>query len=272
MEGYSGHPLDGPRTKVDRAVEHLNALGKEWEAFLKTDPYQLVIEFDSDACCHAAVLRVNSFPPLKVGAIVGDLAHNLRSALDHVAWRLARLDHSAEELMKPRVRNRIYFPITTSPENLRSHSIAPYVRDAAKTVIEALQPYHGANGLERHPLSRINRLANADKHRILHTAFGALDMTGVRFTPAAIDIDRLLEGVTVDLLVGHGDSVEDGTKVAHIRFPGPPDTQTTKVHVSRQPRTQVLIADAPHVLSEIDLGDLCAHAGYVIAQVEPFFT
>jgi hypothetical protein len=113
-------------------------------------------------------------------------------------------------------------------------------------------------------------LSNTDKHRVLHTTLGMFDLSEVGFTPAAVDVAQLLDDLSITRLVGEGESLHDGTKVAEIRFPHPTDPHATKVDVSRQPRPQILVTDTPYVLSEFDLGDLCRHTGFVISQFDRF--
>lgn len=83
---------DGIRAKLDRAREHLNVLDDLIGAYFKTHPYRIVgEEARRDGYWYFAVyLEVTTYPPDEIwGPIIGDTVHNLRSALDHIAWRLA---------------------------------------------------------------------------------------------------------------------------------------------------------------------------------------
>lgn len=74
---------------------------------------QLTCRFEKDA--HYAYLD-GTPPPLYLGLILGEMVHNLRSALDQLAWQLA-LSHVGEAtLSDPRIGNLIVFPITAYRE------------------------------------------------------------------------------------------------------------------------------------------------------------
>src|SRR5438105_3915504 len=83
------HPLDGPRLKVRRAEQDLDLLGKEIEAFRLTNQYQIIpAEFNPQSKQIVYRARVPRYPPLEWGLDIGDIAHNLRSALDGLVHHL----------------------------------------------------------------------------------------------------------------------------------------------------------------------------------------
>lgn len=270
---YRRHPLDGPRLKAERALEHLEALDAEWAAFrAEREPHSIEAQFDAKARCHVAVLRVHRDPPPRLSLIFGDLIHNLRSALDHIAWSVARLDHPGEELMKSGTRKKILFPITQAPKEFAAHSLIPFISEQAKTIFEGTQPYNGPIEAERHPLASLNRLSNADKHRLLTPVIGAVDITSVRYRPAAVDVERLLQGgITFEQIIRHGDPVEDGTKVAYLRFPGDSDPHRTKMDVQGTPHTDIVFADRTFVVGIGDLRDLIISVRMITSAFEPLF-
>jgi hypothetical protein len=111
----------------------------------------------------SSVLR--SMPALRLTA--GDAVHNLRCALDHLAWAIV----SAYKEPDP----RLYFPIDVELESLKRHrglieiqSVAP---DIAELIVNEIKPYGAGN-----PFVKLNQLDRADKHRILlvHRATGSV--------------------------------------------------------------------------------------------------
>ena len=91
--------LDGPRAKVKRAKSQLITLQASFERHFKLYPYSVIVaEFDEKAGHYH--LRIQggspSFPD-EWGVLIGEIAHNLRSALDLLAWQLAT-DRTAELL------------------------------------------------------------------------------------------------------------------------------------------------------------------------------
>src|SRR5438132_4480841 len=90
----TNHPLEGSRLKWERAKQHLEALDAEIGPWPRRKPYR--VRPESNAEKTEAILRVDllDVPPLEWGVVVGDIVHNWRSALDHLAWQLASLSSS----------------------------------------------------------------------------------------------------------------------------------------------------------------------------------
>ena len=164
------HPLDGAWLKTARAREHLKALQAELRV-LEVNAYRVVGEYegeDSRYVLRFDVLDEGRMIPQRLGLMVGDAVHNLRTALDHLAWQLA--------LIGTGPGRRTQFPIFEDAgefgrqEDALLHGIAE--RDRA--VIRDLQPYQIRvptslyRDLEQQRmLMLIGRLDNVDKHSII---------------------------------------------------------------------------------------------------------
>jgi hypothetical protein len=112
-----------------------------------------------------------------LGAIVGDVLHNLRSALDSIAWETCQRSGVSPEREKD-----VYFPIGTNPTAwpALAGSQLPTVDERHVEVFRQLQPwFHDqmardfgidvpASSAVRHPLYRLHELARTDRHRIPH--------------------------------------------------------------------------------------------------------
>jgi hypothetical protein len=85
----------------------------------------------------------------------GDMIHNLRSALDHLAWQLAHWERTIPDSM-------CCFPIAASLSEYESKKIRHVagMSPEAKKAIDDLRPYKGGN----EPLWRIHYLDIVDKH------------------------------------------------------------------------------------------------------------
>lgn len=92
--------LDGVRLKMARADEHLDALQNELAEFLSREPYS-VFTVETDDGDKVWRLRVNEDPPLRWSAILGDAVHNLRAALDLIAWELVRANGKRPQDQRP---------------------------------------------------------------------------------------------------------------------------------------------------------------------------
>jgi hypothetical protein len=172
------HPLDGPRVKVERAKSQIVTLQACLQGFFKRYPYRVVVaEFDRKAGCYS--LRVESTPPAfpnEWGVFIGEIAHNLRSALDGLAWQLALLETGVPY-------GRTAFPIYLVGHTRRKTDAGtPFPsfwdkRDEVRelksvprslwTRIEAFQPYKRGNGGRHSPLFLLHKLNNTDKHRLI---------------------------------------------------------------------------------------------------------
>ena len=153
----ASHPLDGPRGKLVRAVQQAALLQAHCETYAAAHPYHLTCRFEKDA--HYAYLD-GTPPPLYLGLILGETIHNLRSALDQLAWQLA-ISHAGEAtLSDPRIGNLIVFPITDTPERFRNHKAAPYFDQQALQLIESRQPYQNAESHLVNPLAIVREWSN----------------------------------------------------------------------------------------------------------------
>lgn len=182
------HPLDGPRAKVKRAKAQLIALQEDSQRFFAKNPLIAVTQFDKKAGNYA--IRVKECPsglPEQWSVIVGEIAHDLRSALDLLAWQLALLQpatpydwtafpiHSIGRSRRKKTRS-FWGKQEKGPPCLESIHRRYWAR------IEAFQPYKGGHGYLRSPLFLLHELNNADKHRliqILSASVGSYQITGL---------------------------------------------------------------------------------------------
>lgn len=164
--------------KVARAADDLNALNAKIKSFIEGDFHRIIqpatetLHMDGEW----NTIRWNglSDPDPMWGVDLGGIVHNLRSALDHLAWNLVTVGSS-----KP--SKDTVFPICQSEvdwnEAVRQRrrsddrpSPIPGLFPAALAIVEDAQPYKAGRKAERHPLMRLLRLSNIDKHRNLHLA------------------------------------------------------------------------------------------------------
>lgn len=175
------HPLDGPRAKVERAVNHIQSLQDDWLAFfgLEENTYRIVVA-ERDQKTGNYSLRVQDAPasfPDSWGVIIGEIAHDLRSALDGLVWQLALLDNldpyrftafpiCRVGLGKRRRKGGGWHRPFWTTKNTLLHLLNT-VDKKFWTSIAGFQPYKGGNGGRFSPLFLLEELNNADKHRLL---------------------------------------------------------------------------------------------------------
>jgi hypothetical protein len=187
------HRLDGPRAKIERADRQTKTLHVYTKGFFRRHPYGVVkAEFDKKAGRYS--LRVSSVPPAfpdRWGVLIGEIAHNLRSALDGLAWQLALLKTD-------RPYERTAFPIYKvghTKRRGRGSNLVPsfwgkgdglrLMQDIPKrfwTRIESFQPYKRGNRGRHSPLFLLEELNNTDKHRLITlvaTIVGGMEVSGL---------------------------------------------------------------------------------------------
>jgi hypothetical protein len=179
------HPLDGPREKVSRARFQIITLQHKIEAFFRDNLYEVgITEYDPKTDHY--ILRIKAGPeslPPVWGAVIGEIAHDLRSALDGLAWQLA-LNNPL--VCKP--YDRTAFPIYLvgrTIENVAHFHGNSRRRDGLDIIqsidpkhlrhIESFQPYKRGNGNKSSPLFLLQELNNTDKHRLITVLFPAAD-------------------------------------------------------------------------------------------------
>jgi hypothetical protein len=168
--------------KLDRAQEHLLSIDSEIASYLDREPYKLIRNVQpSDQKLVLIEFHVITEPDERIGVIVGDCLHNLRSALDHLACYLVTKN-------KGMITKKTQFPIldVRPTDKKTGQPLRPKidggVADNVLTVIDLLQPYQNKRDAHRHPLWLLSELSNADKHRLLHVAIACLGNPKFRIT------------------------------------------------------------------------------------------
>lgn len=152
--------LYGPTLKLERAYHHISDLAARSDAFLAQRPFVLWERHERKANRKTLFVKQGKPIPPVFPLIVGDAVHNLRAALDHTLFMIAK-DRSP----KP---HRIQFPFAKddAPGTLRNSIKEGQVEFAGKKVveaIEALRPHPSGNG----GLYGVHFLDIQDKHQVL---------------------------------------------------------------------------------------------------------
>jgi len=210
------HPLDGCNAKLDRAHEHLDTLTAAYREYLDSKPYVADQEARPDDDEIRFIGRVVVPPPLRLGTILGDLIHNLRSALDHIAWQLV------VHIGKTPTRDN-QFPICTDKDDwgkTSARSLAR-VRKAHLDLIETFQPFHSPIP-DRAPLARLHRLWNQDKHQVVTTVLAATrDPSDATFITRPIGLDKFKAVQDIEKMVsadGYYGTPLDGHLLARLKI------------------------------------------------------
>lgn len=162
------HPLASAYLKLQRGQEHFASLRTALVMFRDSQRDRVSVEVDPGTGEKSwTVSELIDEPPPIISLIIGDVVHNARSALDHLANALVESSGS-------RPTTRTQFPISESPKKFhaRAGEQTKGMSPGIVRVVELSQPYKRTTRptAERHPLHLLHTLDIADKHRQLHTA------------------------------------------------------------------------------------------------------
>lgn len=144
--------------KAQRAKRHIADFDTEASKFFGGYPYDVAFNPDlEDGRYGYRLWTRRPFPELRFGLIVGDVVHNLRSALDYLVAACAIADD--------RTINDTAFPIVREEAQFegRLQKKARKAGPVAMQVIRGLKPYAGGNDA----LVVIHQLDLTDKHRLI---------------------------------------------------------------------------------------------------------
>ena len=147
--------ISSAEIKVERAYKHILELSDLLAAFLESHNGRIAHEFDRNADTQYIRLDVLD-PPSEIPYIVGDIAHNLRSALDHVAGEIRASGGGKPE--------DGYFPISDNrvgTEKSVAKNIRPFNANVARVILENVDCSDARNA----PIWGIKEINNIDKHR-----------------------------------------------------------------------------------------------------------
>lgn len=191
---------------------HLNRLEVSITAFMKQYPYTLRPDYDDTSLDHTTmVITIGPFePPDDWVFQIGDALHNMRVALDYLAYRVVTKHSSIVD------EDQVAFPIFDDPVkfNARAGRSLKGVPSGIRDAFERLQPYPGRSRFGFNILLLLSELENVHKHRHLLATFPGVDsMTFEVFNDPSnvvkVERLRLPDGPLVD-----------GTVVARYRFNG----------------------------------------------------
>jgi len=189
------HRLDGPRTKIEGAKEHIAELDAELRRYREREPYRLFVEDEPESGDRVYRIKIIEQPPRRVARIVGDVLANARAALELLAWQLVE-SHSGLPAREGD-RKRIGFPISESVEEFETKGLRKVdgASQQAKDLLRAIKPYKGGND----SLWRLHHLNRVDHHRLIGLLGGAHQGVSLIWPPAGFrpEVARAFD-ITVD--------------------------------------------------------------------------
>jgi len=225
------------------------------------DPLRIVLKRDPKPPQYALRLRLEDAPPIDHwGLVVGDIAHNMRSALDYVAWALTGRGPQGVPTRRQDVK-KVQFPIVSSSEtNFNKSRVKPFLRPADFDRFKRFQPYHRRHP-NRHPLAVLSALNNEDKHRVPQVAIPTLDCGGYR-------MECVRDGTLTHLRRYRRVTMKDNAKLASFRVHRV-GTATPEVRYDGDPEFFVGLANGHRVWGDTGsvystLGKIGVYVGSIV--------
>lgn len=239
--------------KLDRANELLGIVNKEIQAYLGRNPFRIGLSWD-DTTGEAVWKFTDVTPPSpKLGIIVGEAVHDIRSPLDHLIYEI--VDRAGEV---PTINHQ--FPICQQKPSWPTQR-KRCLRKVPKYLvsrIEEEQPYHRVDS-QSHPLSVIQILSNTDKHRNINAVtLSTVETADVTFSP---------DGVVDDVrAIQDGTDIAIGVELVRVR---PVSSRPVDLTLESQPKFTVGFGDVRAKIT--DLRDCSDHVRRIISRFQDVF-
>jgi hypothetical protein len=212
----------------------------------------MIREEDLGTGYHVWRAKIVEWPPLeKWASITGECIHSLRSALDHTAFELVRINQPTTEKTEfPIFKDRSLW----EAEHARK---LPGVAPGVLTEVERVQPYNGGDVRDR--LWIVNALDIIDKHRRLNLV-----------SPSLLHAEwEPIGGQLEDVRPFYG-PFEDGAVVARFKLA----PYYAAMHVKTEFAFDIAFGEGEELAREPVMGTLEAllvYVGGVIARFDRFF-
>lgn len=197
--------------KLVRASEQIDLLEADCRTLIDRDPKPLRLQIDRKSGWRRLTWALPSDVMLRLGIVVGEVAHNLQSALDIAISELVRANGGSDD--------RSAFPIVVTWNDAGKQHFAKLTTGLGGhqlTVVAAHQPHHRGDEAPSQLLALLAEITNADKHRVVYPAQVMVKTYRVRVfrTPGApaCRVVEVKEPAPDDLV-----TLEDGTEVSRVR-------------------------------------------------------
>jgi len=151
------------RLKIERAKHHVNDLNRKITNYLAQKPFELVFVRVKDSNWATPILKSQVPIPPEFSLIIGDAAHNLRAALDHIIWKM--VGHLAK------APENIQYPFPTKAvcnERFRSTVMGREIQRAGENVVNTIITLNAQPGGDD-LIYGVHTLDIADKHKLIVT-------------------------------------------------------------------------------------------------------
>jgi hypothetical protein len=222
-----------------------------------------------------AYASIDEQPPRDpISVLIGDVLHNMRSALDHLAYALA--DAYTNPLTED-ISSRSEFPIFGDEDRkgrlgrgatLFQSGVAKIQgwNPAAKTAVEGLQPYKRGNDFREDPLWALQELDRISKHRLLHTGVG-----GFAGTTWHRDGFHNVRCIGPGLIQSFAGAIETDTPISRIYGVHPVDP-SAEMRVEINPAIDIVLGEETSYAGDPVLRTLSLIQAHIVSTVVPTLT
>jgi hypothetical protein len=158
-------PLRGPWLKVNRAKENIDEFDARFKAWVDAGVYDVSAKLNRNRTEQVVKIRRTRSIPVELYCVFGDAIHNLRAALDQLAFILAT---EVAGCTDRRALRNCYFPLgdnaTEFKATLESAKNAGRFNGPIVRFFREYQPYPKG---KHEALYTIHKLDIADKHRVV---------------------------------------------------------------------------------------------------------
>jgi hypothetical protein len=151
------------RDRLDRADEQLEVVKELARGYFNSDRCRYSGEYNPKAN-ETTIVRNIEMPDVRLATLVGEVVHDLRSSLDHLAYELVVENGGVPN-------ENTFWPILKIAPTPNKKGVRPPphvsggVSATASALIERWQPYWVGFYPEHHPLWILHRMSIIDKHR-----------------------------------------------------------------------------------------------------------
>jgi hypothetical protein len=163
--------------KLARASKHLRAIKRCIAIYSARKPHKVTRKAKGKR-----KLNIPKSPPQEISILAGEMIYQMRSALDHLAFEIVKLNPNISTIdagwrehcqfpLRTRIPKGCTLPVTKD----KFSGDLPGVTDEIFAVIESMQPYYGKDAQPFYKMNAVNNclrflchLSNIDKHRHLN--------------------------------------------------------------------------------------------------------
>ena len=230
--------LSGVGAKLDRAQFHCDAINTDAQEYTEVYLPDTIRErltrfplYSLNDDWQPILWDHVTLPPLQWGVVLGEFAHDTRSALDQLIWSLV-LAHGGSpgtHTQFPAANSEKKWRDDIKERDIANRALPPTygLSDAALTLVYDFQPFNRKprGKADTAPFYKLLRLSNEDKHRTLHWAasYSADAPVNFRITPSGYIRFRKIRRPNSGVIIENGAEIAS-VKIAIVKRP-PPDVQ-----------------------------------------------